>query len=88
MTSIITVDELGFCINKTGPAIESLDKSELANICILASNYLKEIAIANPSNESKRDDLIIEQVFTIISANAKKIVIKCKVDQGVAVVEL
>ena len=52
MTSIITVDELGFCINKTGPAIESLDRSELSNICILASNYLKEIATANQNLSS------------------------------------
>ena len=88
MSSTIITDASGFCINKTGPAIESLDRSELNQICILASNYLQEIATASPSIQSKRDALIIEQVFTIISADAKKMVIKCKPDQGIAIVEL
>ena len=88
ITSTIIVDELGFCIDKNGPLIENLTKSEISNTCILASNYLKEVSTNQGKNSTQRDSLIIEQVFTVISSSSKRLVIKCKPDQGIAVVEL
>jgi len=67
MTKII-VDELGFCVYKTGT--EGLQPEQVQQVCLLAANFVKPVHQEKEHGQCL-DNLIHDQVWTILTPSHK-----------------